>query len=344
MPPLHSLIKRLLLLGARRPAPALPEPAAPPACLEALIRACAAAHRGYNARAIFYGDRYRSAYWAVYLLSAVAVLFAVLPPALGWDQHAHSMHSYAGSWGIGELVVITCIGLLYWRGHHAGWQAQWLEARTYAELAWYLPLVAPLVDFDLPHPAANWYARVFEPGRHALQTSDIDALCGSQVDAARQVQAALWQDAAAMRAYGLWALALLRGQRYYHQRVRAEQHVLQHRVHRITGCLFALTAAGAALHLVWHTVWLSLVTVFFPALGASLHGALAQSEAYRLEQTSGRVIAKLEAAMEEVQAALAAGTIASATLAQAVRGAVAAILDEHHDWHGTVRPHGIPLA
>lgn len=343
MPPLHTLIKRFLLLGAVRPAAATGAAAPPPACLKELTAACAGAHQAYNARAIQYGDRYRSAYWSVYLLSALAVLFATLPPALGWDQIAHGMHSYVGLWGVGELLVIAGIGIVYWRGHKADWQAQWLEARTYAELAWYLPLVAPLVDFDEGHPSASWYARVFNPGQHVLQASDIDSLCVRLAEPARAMQASLWPQPSAVREYGLWAIGILRGQRQYHHRVRAEQHVLQHRVHRITGWLFGFTAAGAALHLFWHTLWLSLVTIFFPALGAALHGALAQSEAYRLEQTSARLIGKLGAAIAEVEAALADEAIQIRSLALAVRAAVAAILDEHQDWHGTVRPHHIPL-
>jgi hypothetical protein len=185
---------------------------------------------------------------------------------------------------------------------------------------------------------------VFNPGQHVREASEIDALCLRLAEPARAMQAVLWQDAAAVREYGQWAIGILRGQRIYHQRVRDEQHTLQHRVHRITGCLFALTAAGAALHLFLHTMWLSLVTIFFPALGAALHGALAQSEAFRLEQTSTRLAARLTAAVAEVEAALAYEVAQAAVVAQAVRNAVAAILDEHQDWHGTVRPHHIPLA
>jgi hypothetical protein len=33
----------------------------------------------------------------------------------------------------------------------------------------------------------------------------------------------------------------------------------------------------------------------------------------------------------------------TAPLAAAVQEAVSVILDEHQDWHGTVRPHHIPL-
>ena len=41
-----------------------------------LIEAIAGAHEKFDRRAIHYGHRYRSGFWAIYLLSAIAVLFA----------------------------------------------------------------------------------------------------------------------------------------------------------------------------------------------------------------------------------------------------------------------------
>jgi hypothetical protein len=103
---------------------------------------------------------------------------------------------------------------------------------------------------------------------------------------------------------------------------------------------------GALLHLVLHTLWLSLVTTFFPALGASLHGALAQSEAYRLGSTSERLVAELQGAIGRIRAARGAAGSASDVnaLKAAIEAAIALILEEHQDWHLLVRPHNLPLA
>ena len=79
---LHQIIQRLLLLGAEIDAGDPPPVPAPPEALAPLIDAIAAAHRTFDERAVQYGHRYRSGYWAIYVLSAVAVLFAVLPLAL----------------------------------------------------------------------------------------------------------------------------------------------------------------------------------------------------------------------------------------------------------------------
>ncbi|MFA9218597.1 MAG: hypothetical protein ACEQSK_16045 [Sphingomonadaceae bacterium] len=123
------------------------------------------------------------------------------------------------------------------------------------------------------------------------------------------------------------------------------QHALQHRGHTLNTWLFGLTAIGAASHLLVHSKVLTLVTTFFPALGASLHGALAQSEAYRREATARRLAIELGQAMTPIRQALQApDPLADVdALRQAVLAAVGLILDEHQDWHMLVRPHHLPL-
>ena len=74
--PLHQAIQRVLLVGARLHIPSPPPPASPPERLLPLIEALAPAHLMFDARALHYGHRYRSGFWAIYLLSALAVLFA----------------------------------------------------------------------------------------------------------------------------------------------------------------------------------------------------------------------------------------------------------------------------
>jgi hypothetical protein len=95
-----------------------------------------------------------------------------------------------------------------------------------------------------------------------------------------------------------------------------------------------------------HTLWLTLMTTFFPALGSSLHGAIAQSEAYRLGHTSGRLMLDLRDAIDSIQRALDASLASqdSGRLREAIMAAIALILEEHQDWHLLVRPHRLPLA
>jgi hypothetical protein len=345
---LHQTIQRVLLLGARLELlPPAPQPR-PPQRLAALVESIAADHRACDARAVHYGHRYRSGFWAIYLLSAIAVLCAIVPLALGWDDSGHALHPFAGLWAAAEVGVIAIVSVIYWIGDRGDWQGEWLRQRTTAELAWYLPLVAPLVDFEHPALQRNWYARVFDPAQSLHNTDEVATICARNEDLARQSTAHAWHDAAFVASYAHWTIDILEAQRRYHHGVALKQHALQHRVHAMNTWLFALTACGALLHLLLHTLWLTLVTTFFPALGASLHGALAQSEAYRLAATSERLVRDLQTTIDRIRTALEQSAAPASSVAAAVKGAIedalALILEEHQDWQMLVRPHHLPLA
>jgi hypothetical protein len=238
------------------------------------------------------------------------------------------------------------VSAIYWRGHKRDWQAQWLRARTTAELSWYLPMLAPLLDFDAPSAEPNWYLRVFDPGQHLRGANDVAALCADHETLARRLLATAWSDPSFVTSYARWTIDILEQQRHYHYRIANKQHALRHRVHTVNSVLFGLTAIGSLLHLAVHTIWLSLITMFFPALGASLHGALAQSEAYRLATTSERLVGELQGAIGRIRTALDEKdpTSGVTALKAAIEAAIALILEEHQDWHLLVRPHNLPLA
>jgi hypothetical protein len=343
---LHQAIQRVLLIGARLQIPAPAPPASPPERLLSLIEALAPAHLMFDARAMHYGNRYRSGFWAIYLLSAVAVLFAVLPLALGWDDRRHLQHPILGLWAVAEVLVIGTVSIIYWLGHRRDWQGQWLQARTTAELIWYLPLVAPLLDFARPETSLNWYMRVFDPGNHLRSGDELEAICAKNESLARTLLDGAWSDPAFVAKYALWTVSILEGQTHYHHRVAIKQHALSHRVHSVNIGLFGLTALGALLHLVLHTVWLSVITTFFPALGASLHGALAQSESYRLGTTSERLAVELQRAIGSIRATFDLKEVPpnAASIKESIQAAIELILEEHQDWHMLVRPHHLPLA
>src|SRR5450755_5066098 len=127
---LHQAIQGLLLIGAHVETLPAPPPPRPPTLLLPLIETIAPDHQAFDERAVHYGHRYRSGYWAIYMLSAIAVLFAILPLALGWDDSRHVLHPFVGLWAVGEVAVIGTVGAIYWRGHRSDWQGQWLGART----------------------------------------------------------------------------------------------------------------------------------------------------------------------------------------------------------------------
>jgi hypothetical protein len=341
----HQVIQRLLLLGVRLPSPEPATQSLPPQQLAALIEVIKPEHRKFDQQALHYGHRYRSGFWAIYLLSAIAVLCAVLPLALGWDSPRHAFHSFAAVWAVAEVVLIAVVSAIYSLGHRRDWQGQWLQARTTAELTWYLPMLAPLLDFDSPEADPNWYVRAFDPGHHLRTANEVSKLCARIEPHARELLTGAWSDPVFVSGYVRWTLGILEQQKHYHHGVAARQHALLHRVHAINGNLFRLTALGATLHLVIHTLWLSLVTTFFPALGASLHGALAQSESYRLGMTSERLANELGEAIEQIRSVSAdAATADRPALQASIEGAMTSILEEHQDWTLLVRPHHLPLA
>jgi hypothetical protein len=341
---LHQAIQRLLLVGVRLESPVPLPPAPLPERLAPIVEAARPEHRRFDQQAVHFGHRYRSGFWVIYLLSAIAVLCAVLPLALGWDSPQHAFHSYAGVWAVSEVIIIGVVSSIYWLGHRRDWQGQWLRARTTAELTWYLPMLAPLLDFASSDANAepNWYVRAFDPGQHLRTADDVSKLCARLEPLARQHLDGAWVDPTFPGSYVRWTLNILEQQRRYHSGVAQRQHALLHRVHSVNGVLFGLTALGALLHLVIHSLWLSLVTTFFPALGASLHGALAQSEAYRLGSTSERLARELGHSIEHIQNAQAsAGDVVA--LKASIEAALALILEEHQDWNLLVRPHHLPL-
>jgi hypothetical protein len=344
---LHKTVQRLLLIGVRlEPIQVTPTPR-PPQALQPLVDAIAPIHDRFDQRAIEYGHRYRSGYWAIYLMSALAVLFAVLPLALGWDGALHRLHPYAGAWVGAEVLVILLVSIVYWRGNRGDWQGEWLRARSTAELCAYLPLLAPLVDFESPTEEPDWYRRVFASVRELPSTEEIARLCAQNEAAARGLLRKAWSEPGFVAGYAAWAIDILAGQRAYHRNLAIRQHATLRRAHALNASLFGLTAVGALLHLTLHARWLAIVTTFFPALGASIHGGMAQSESHRLATTSERLVEELELVIERIESAASipmSETRDRHPLPGAVKDAISLLLEEHHDWNLVVRPHRLSLA
>lgn len=337
----HQTVQSLLLTGIRFPVVRAAAPVAPPAALAPLVASVEAEHAASNARAIKAGNRYRSAFWALYLLSALAVLCAVMPLALGWDHERHTMHAWAGFWAGLEVVVIMILGAVYWYGHHQGWQGKWLASRTEAELIWYLPLVAPLVLPVRSGTGRNWYAGLESTSLQVPDSGAIDALCARLEPGTAGLLHDAWSSPVFVNEYVAWAATQFEAQRRYHDRLWLRSEALMHRVHKVNAWLFVLTMSGALMHLVVHAMWLSFVTIFFPALAASLHGALAQTEAYRQAAISRRLSSELGRILADIAALGPAPE--RAKVHRAIEAGMTLILEEHRDWHMLVRPHHLPL-
>lgn len=336
--PLHKTVQDLLLLGAPSHDAPAPTPVEPPPALKTLVDELEQARKERDERAIEFGHRYRSAFWGLYLLSALAILFAVLPVSLEWDQLMHDrphLHWLHHLWGYAELVVLLTIVAVYLLGLKQGWKDQWLSARLQAELIRYMPLAATLIPAEA-FSAKAWAAIICGGAENSADVNPVQALCTNYEAVAREAAKGAQADSAA---WARWMSFVVAGQQHYHARTAHRQHQLQHRVHGINLILFILTIASVVAHLYAAHPLLLLATTVFPALGAALHGALAQSEAYRLEANSKHLAVRLRA----LQSAIDAPETVVTRLPQLGKSALDLILSEHHGWHHVVRPHNLPL-
>jgi hypothetical protein len=332
----HQAIQRLLLLGAdlkpTEPARAQP-PAPPPRRLAPLVEAISTTLQRFEQRAVKFGNRYRSGFWAVYLLSALAVVCAVLPLVLEWRSPGNTSDLYIRlrMWAAAEVIIIGAVIALYWVGRRHDWQGEWLRARTTAGLTGYLPLLSPLLAFEQPEGTANWYIRAFKPGQHLPELDDVASMCARIEPLARELVLNAWSDPLFVSNYTKWTLDILDRQRRHHQDTVKTQKALLQRIHVINVSLFGMTFLAGVLDLALHAVWLSLVATFFPALGASLYGALAQSEAYRLGTTSARLAEELDNAAKRIRASATSDGDAL-SLKAGIEAAFLLILEEYQDW------------
>ena len=209
---LHQAIQRLLLIGARLESfPHLPPPKKP-ARLQPLFAAVESAHQRFDQRALDYGI-------GIGVGSGSFTCSAPLRSCARccrwrWDGIAPrtSFHPYARVWAICEVVIIGVVLLIYWLGHRSDWQGEWLRARTTAELTSYLPMLAPLLDFNCARQLEpNWYVRLFDPGQHLRTADDVSVLCAQLEPETRKQLEGAWSDPEFVRDYIQWTIDTLEG-------------------------------------------------------------------------------------------------------------------------------------
>jgi hypothetical protein len=246
-------------------------------------------------------------------------------------------------WAVAEALIISAVIALHGLGRRHDWQGEWLRARATAELTGYLPLLSPLLDFDTPGSEPNWYVRAFKPGQHLPAIDDVAGMCARIEPLARELVLNAWSEPLFVSNYARWTLDILDRQRRHHQDIVKTQKALLQRIHAVNVALFGMTFLAVILQLTLHAAWLSLVAALFPALGAALHGALAQSEGYRLGTTSARLAEDLEIASGRIQASAIPGADTSVLKAE-IEAALTLILEEYQDWNLLVRPQRLPMA
>jgi hypothetical protein len=245
-----------------------------------------------------YADAYRSASVLSYLLSALAVIVALLPMAAGLGG------SFATICIVCELFILSAILAMLGWGRARHWHDRWMEYRLLAELIRQLRFLIPLGGGKpLPRIPAHlaiygdptqtwmyWHVRAI-----ARQTGIPNARVASDyvtdcLDFLTRVVGG--------KDSGQWGFHILSERR---------SRTISSRLRLTSFFSFALTIAGVGFHLFLHIVpgaqglvpidadrWLVLASASLPALGAAVAGINNQGEFTRIAKRSAAMASGFE--------------------------------------------------
>ncbi len=269
-------VRRLRLSNLRRPCPAARVSGAAPAmALQTRINdQLWPRFDKADCEASLAAQLFRSAFVSSFALAALAVTLAVTLALLGLIVPTAVKPLLAA----GEFASIAMILIITTWGSRAGWHDRWLDQRTLVEELRCLAVSASLGDLFVRG------ARVQDGGVAGRERRDIARRIG--LPSAR-IDAAYLAEAHSSLA------ALLDDQIGYVQREAGRMHRLEHRLHRIGGALFAITALVCAGVLGIEVVWtfshepgvehalplgVTVVSAALPAIGAAIYGIRMQGD------------------------------------------------------------------
>lgn len=278
-------------------------------------------------------NQYRDSIVLSHLLSSLAVLGAVAGVI-------HWLNLNGWVWGILELSVLIIIGILVRKGNPPGRRPLrdlFLETRRAAESFRLSALLYPFMA-SLPELHRElWQIKDIEETREKRivlnRRADwlvIQALRDAEPPAAVKTSSAnnasaspylLNKQIASLRQH---LLAFIDDQIKYHQNNAEKTETIFHRLHCMTRWVYFLVLGVVIAHIlelsiewVWHDEhnilmafahflaeqkWLILITAFFPALAAALHGILSALELKRIAQASARTAEQLKQIKHSLQA------------------------------------------
>ncbi len=216
---------------------------------------------------------YRSSFVANFALAALAVLLALAGPAL--PPMAQPVLT------IGEVAAVATILWLTHSGRKRGWHIRWITERHLAERLRCMLVAAQLGDLNV-HLASG-----LESGQTGRRLRDAARALG--LPTARV-------DADYLGCVRRKLLELLDDQIAYHRAAAGRMHMLDHRLHRLGTCLFALSALSsvgvlafelarnmshaAGLEQAAHPFALTtmIASAALPAIGAAIYGIRMQGD------------------------------------------------------------------
>ena len=273
----------------------------------------------------YYAGKFRSCSVAIYLLSACAVLFALVGPVS--NNHGFEIDRVAA---LIELCMIAAILLLTFYGRRRRWHERWLNYRQLAELlrqfSFLGPLACPLPSPQLPaHFGADPH-RPWVDGMFRMIARDLGLAPGKTN---RRYRAAL----------GAWVNNILTEQIKYHESNAKMMRKLNHHLHRVGTGLFVATLLACITHLaLGESVWLLLAATVLPAFGAAFYGISNQGEFARIADRSQAMSRELEAVQNiDLSAALLRGDESLTELRKVAERVAGNMIAETVDWNFVFR-------
>jgi len=272
-------------------------------------------HYGWaNGLAEYYGNVYRSAFAANYLLSALAVFCAFIHYALeqlGWEKISLGFI-------VAELGLLGFIAFLYFIGRAHRWHERWIDYRLLAEYLRQLFFLIPLGPGELSSPHLPKYMSAGDPKTtwmywHYLALRREIGVVGGEyshtyLDSVRSF---------------LNSKDGIRGQIDYHDNNADRMEKLDSRFVSLTKALFGVAIAAAvaagllqglllthvlpecmarSLPVLWLTAIIAFLATASPALGAALAGIRSQAEFERVKKRSRAMLHTLQSICKELDA------------------------------------------
>jgi hypothetical protein len=298
-------------------------------------------------RGDLFADAYRSGYVLTYLLSAMAVLVALLPMAAGLEGEAQTVCVLI------EFGMLLAILLLFVIGRTRRWHERWMEQRLLAELIRQLRILIPLGG-GRPFPRTPTHLGVYGNLSQTWMYWHMRAIA----------RATGIPKARVTHEYVLNCLNYIDrivggpdgGQFKFHRDTEARSKHIAHRLHKTATWLFGLTLFGIGLHLSLELLadaapllgfkipdhlqkeidhWLVLASAFLPALAAALAAISNQGEFARVAKRSAAMADSFGRFTRQISVLRSSDAQGVLKLAQVIplAGEIAEVMvDEVADW------------
>ena len=269
----------------------------------------------------YYAGLLRSSSMATNLLSAFAVLVAML----GMLFHVYNLEGGRVP-AFTEFTLIVVILAITYHGRRKRWHERWLNYRQLAELlrqyCYLSPLGCPLATPPRPAHFSSGSDRSWVDGMFRSIARDL-GLAPATVD--RPYLASI----------GKLIENILDDQIGYHDGNCATMEKLSHRLHHIGTALFVLTLLACVVHVFTNqeSYWLLILATVPPAFGAAFYGIASHGEFARTADRSLAMAIELKSLQSiDLKNALESQSESFAALREAAQRIAGVMIAETMDW------------